>query len=416
MAAPSNLNESSIMSLIRPFRGLRPQPSRAAELLAPPYDVVNTAEARRLAEGKPCHFLHVSRAEIDLPEDIDPHDDRVYHQAARVFSAWINDAVLIRDEQPCYYVYRLVMDGRTQIGLVAAASVAAYQANRIRRHEWTRPDKEDDRVRHIEALSAQTGPVLLFYPASPEIDRLLAGLVESPPAMDVTAHDGVRHSVWVVTDATAITTLTAAFEALPALYIADGHHRSAAAARIADKQPDAAARAGFLTVCFPHHQMHIMEYNRLVRDLNGHTPASLLDGIRQHFQVDALPERFKPAASGTFGLYLESSWYRLSIRPERIPADPVGRLDVSLLHRYLIEPLLGIHDPRRDQRIDFVGGIRGLAELEARVDSGAMALGFALYPTRITDLMAVADAGEVMPPKSTWFEPKLADGAVSLVY
>ncbi len=404
------------MSLIRPFRGLRPDPTLADEVLAPPYDVVNTHEARLLAQNKARHFLHVSRAEIDLPETIDPHDPRVYQQAARVFNTWIAEGVLVQDQQPCYYIYRLVMAGREQTGLVAAASVEAYRNHRIKRHEWTRPDKEDDRVRHITALAAQTGPVLLFYPDSPVIDDLIARQTERSPALDVVTPDGVQHSLWVIADETDCATLTTAFDTLPALYIADGHHRSAAAARVAGEPTADETRAYFLTVCFPHHQMYIMEYNRLVTDLNGHTPQSLLEGIRESFRVEVVSERFNPGESGTFGLYMDKTWYRLTLHPERIPTDPVGRLDVSLLHRYLIEPHLGITDPRRDRRIDFVGGIRGLQALEARVDSGEMALGFALYPTRINDLMAVADAGAVMPPKSTWFEPKLADGLVSLRY
>lgn len=411
------------MSLIRPFPALRPEASTADDVLAPPYDVINTVEARQLAQGKPHSFLHVSRAEIDLPPETDPHDARVYQQAATTFQSFITEGVLKQDEKPCYYVYRLIMEGRIQVGLVAAASVAAYETNHIRKHEFTRPDKEDDRVRHIEALKAQTGPVLLFYPESPTIDRLLAVALDQTPTVDVVAHDGVRHSLWPLEDDDAIRALTAAFDDLPALYIADGHHRSAAAARVAramrtsDGTPLEEGRYEyFLTVSFPHHQMYILEYNRLLADLNGHTAAGLLEKIGAHFTVTAMPVRFKPARRGEFGLYLQGQWYKLSILPERIPVDPVGRLDVSLLHRYLIEPLLGVSDPRRDRRIDFVGGIRGLEALEQRVDSGEMALAFALYPTRIDELMAVADANEVMPPKSTWFEPKLADGLVSLHY
>lgn len=404
------------MSLIRPFYGLRPQPVWADEVLAPPYDVVNTREARELARDKPRNFLHVSRAEIDLPAEVDVHDPRVYQQAARVFADWKTQGVLVQDERPCYYAYRLVMDGRTQLGLVAAASVAAYDSGRIKRHEWTRPDKEDDRVRHISALSAQTGPVLLFYPDSAAIDRLLMQSTQHAPLLDVYADDGVRHSLWVIGEDAQCAAFTDAFEQLPGLYIADGHHRSAAAARIAHEHPSDESRQYVLTVSFPHHQMHIMEYNRLVTDLNGHDPDRLLQSIAQHFQVEAVAEPFSPSERGTFGMYLNGVWYRLALPPERIPSDPVGRLDVSLLHHYLIEPWLGISDPRRDKRIDFVGGIRGLHALKQRVDSGEMALGFTLYPTQITDLMAVADAGHVMPPKSTWFEPKLADGLVSLCY
>lgn len=416
-------DEFKTMTLIRPFPALRPHPLAADEVLAPPYDVINTEEARLLAQDKPWSFLHISRAEIDLPDDTDPHDPRVYRRAATVFNTRVAEDILKEDSKPNYYVYRLVMGEHTQVGLVAAASVNAYETHRIKRHELTRPDKEDDRVKHIEALQAQTGPVLLFYPESQTLDQLLAASLEHPPVLDVLAHDGIRHSLWVIEPDETIAAISAAVEALPALYIADGHHRSAAAARMARemRRADGTPLQGgryeyFLTVSFPHHQMHILEYNRLVADLNGLTVPELLKRIAEHFQVEACPQRYKPAQRGEFGMYLDRQWYKLSMMSERIPEDPVGRLDVSLLHRYLIEPILGIQDPRRDHRIDFVGGIRGLEALEMRVDSGEMALAFALYPTQIDELMAVADAGAIMPPKSTWFEPKLADGLVSLCY
>ena len=411
------------MSLIRPFRGLRPAPGRAAEVIAPPYDVLNTEEARRRAEGRPWSFLHISKPEIDLPEGTDPYAPEVYAKAAENLRRMLEAGVLARDEAPFLYAYRLTMGGHSQLGVVVTASVADYDRNRIRRHEYTRPAKEDDRVRQIEAVNAQTGPVLLAYPAAKRVDTLLAGVARTAPEVDETADDGVRHTLWVIRDREVLDELVAAFEAMPALYIADGHHRSAAASRV--RAARKAANPGhsgeesynyFLSVVFPHHQMKILDYNRVVRDLHGHSPEALLARIRERFEVAPSPGPVRPARPAEFGMYLDGRWYRLRLHEALIPAaDPVARLDVSLLADNLIGPLLGIEDPRRDDRIDFVGGIRGLEELQRRVDSGEMAIAFSLYPTRMEDLMAVADANEVMPPKSTWFEPKLADGLVSHV-
>ncbi|MFA7095102.1 MAG: DUF1015 family protein [Gammaproteobacteria bacterium] len=411
------------MPLIRPFTGLRPVPAQAAAVVAPPYDVLSSAEARARAAGKPWSFLHISKAEIDLPPETDPYDPAVYAKSAENLARMLREGILQRDPEPCYYVYRLTMGQHVQTGLVAAASVAAYDSNRIRRHEFTRPDKEDDRVRQIEALNAQTGPVLLAYPAAPEVDELLAQVTAGPCEYDVTADDDVRHTLWVVRDADTCARLSQCFEAIPVLYIADGHHRSAAASRVAAARAAAnPAHSGdepynyFLSVIFPHHQMKILDYNRVVTDLNGLTPEDFLQRVGENFSVQPHDGQFRPGRPGECGLYLGGRWYRLNIRPELIPQDdPVARLDVSLLATYLLEPVLGIHDPRRDKRIDFVGGIRGLGELEKRVDSGEMAAAFAMFPTRMEELMAVADAGNVMPPKSTWFEPKLADGLVSHV-
>jgi uncharacterized protein (DUF1015 family) len=408
------------MSLIRPFAALRPVPGRAIEVIAPPYDVMDAGEARKLAEGRPWSFLHVSRAEIDLPVGTDPHAPEVYRKAAENLQAMIAAGVLKRDEHPGYYVYRLVMAGHSQTGLVVGASIAAYDANRIRKHEFTRPDKEDDRVRHIEALNAQTGPALLAYPTAPEIDHILAEASMSEPSADVVSELGVRHTIWAIHDVEVITRLTEYFDALPALYIADGHHRSAAASRVCAARRAAGNMGGegchsFLAVAFPHHEMRIFDYNRVIRDLHGLSATEFLSRIAEKFTVVSADVAVKPERSGEFGLYLNGSWWRLIIRADLIPQDPVGRLDVSLLHDHLIAPILGISDVRRDKRIDFVGGIRGLSELERRVDSGEMALAFSLYPTSLEDLMTVADVGQVMPPKSTWFEPKLADGLVSLL-
>lgn len=403
------------MSLIRPFRGLRPAPDRAGQIIAPPYDVMNTAEARAMVEGRPLSFLHVSRPEVDLPTDTDPYADAVYAKGAENLRRMIADGVLRQDDAPCYYAYRLVMDGRAQLGLVLAASVKAYDENRIRRHEFTRPDKENDRVRHIDTSNAQTGPVFLVHRATAALDGVLARASQGEPAADVVADGGVRHTLWVIDAAADIAAISAAVEALGVLYIADGHHRSAAASRVAAQRggPTDAEHGYFLAVSFPHDQVKILDYNRLLTDLNGLDEAAFKTRVAEHFQIEPVTGEARPVAVNTFGMYLRGQWYRLTLKPGRVPADPVGRLDVSLLHQYLIEPILGVSDPRRDKRIDFVGGIRGLGELKRRVDSGEMAVAFALHATSLEDLMAVADAGQVMPPKSTWFEPKLADGMVS---
>ena len=406
------------MHLIRPFTGLRPAAGRAAEVAAPPYDVLSTEEARKRAVGKPWSFLHISKPEIDFPAGTDPYAPEVYAKAAENLQRMLAQKVLQRDTKSCYYAYRLIMEGHAQTGLVVAASVAHYDSNRIRKHEFTRPDKEDDRVRQIEALNAQTGPVLLAYPDAPVVDALLAQVTSGEPDADLTADTGVRHTVWRIGETASLDALTQAFDAMPALYIADGHHRSAAASRVAASRravgPESCSF--FLAVAFPYHQMRILPYNRVVTDLNGLSRQELLSKIGQSFALRAVSAAVTPAKPGEFGLYLTGQWYRLNIHPGQVPMnDPVQRLDVSLLADCLLGPILGITDPRRDKRIDFIGGIRGVAELEKRVDSGEMAAAFSMFPTRMEDLMAVADVGEVMPPKSTWFEPKLADGLVSHV-
>jgi len=402
--------------LITPFRGLRPAPGQASAVAAPPYDVLTSDEARVRAAGKPWSFLHISKPEIDLPEDTDPFAPQVYRKAAENLEKMLTAGILQRDPESCYYAYRLTMGKHVQTGLVAAASVAAYDANRIRRHELTRPDKEDDRVRQIEALNAQTGPVLLAYPPAAAVDALLTQAVSGMPDADVTAEDGIRHTLWVIRGSQLIGKLSAAFAALPALYIADGHHRSAAASRVAAARHGAGGSGYFLSVIFPHHQLRILDYNRVVKDLNGLSEKDFIARLAQSFSVTPSTVPVRPARPGEFGMYLGGRWLRLNIDPKLIPgADPVARLDVSLLTEFLLGPLLGIHDLRRDKRIDFVGGMRGLDGLEKRVNSGEMAVAFSLFPTQMEDLMAVADDGKVMPPKSTWFEPKLADGLVSHV-
>ena len=409
--------------LVRPFAGLRPHPEYAADVAAPPYDVLNTEEARAQAEGKPKSFLHISKPEIDLPPGTDPYAPEVYAKGAENLARLVADGVLIRDDLPCYYVYRLRMGDHVQTGVAVGASVAAYDENRIKKHEFTRPQKEDDRVRQITALNAQTGPVLLTFRASEEVRAILAGVTGGPPEYDITADDGIGHTLWVVRDHSLIERITLAFNALDALYIADGHHRSASASRVAatvrasDPAPsEDKAYASFLAVAFPDDETMILDYNRAVRDLNGLSPEDLLAAVGKNFDVTESTGPVRPKGPREFGMYLAGQWYRLRIHDANVPVDdPVARLDVSLLQDNLLHPVLGIGDPRTDNRIDFIGGIRGLAELERRVDSGDMAVSFSLYPTEMSALMAVADAGEVMPPKSTWFEPKLADGLVSHV-
>jgi uncharacterized protein (DUF1015 family) len=405
------------MPLIRPFAGLRPTPEYAAEVIAPPYDVLNSEEARTLAAGKPWSFLHISKAEIDLPQDTDPYAPEVYAKAAANLERMVKQGVLIRDSQPHYYVYRLTMGDHVQTGLVAAASVADYDTNRIRKHEYTRPAKEDDRVRQIKALNAQTGPVLLAYRSQPQLDALLEKIARGRPVYDLKAHDGIGHALWIVDNPADTETFSRGFDAMDAVYIADGHHRSAAASRVAREFGGPADHMSryFLSVIFPHNQMKILDYNRVITDLNGLDKQRFLDSIARNFYLAKEDKAVSPARPGEFGMYLDGQWYRLNIDLKLVPADPVKKLDVSLLADHLIEPVLGVKDPRTDARIDFVGGMRGLRELEKRVNSGEMAVAFSMFPTTLSDLMAVADSNQVMPPKSTWFEPKLADGMVSHV-
>ncbi len=411
------------MHLIRPFAGLRPVAEHAADVAAPPYDVLSTEEARLRAEGKPWSFLHISKPEIDLPPGTNPYTPEVYAKGAENLQRMLAAGILRRDSEAGYYAYRLVMGDHVQTGLVAAASVADYDTDRIRKHEFTRPDKEDDRVRQIDALDAQTGPVLVAYPFAPQVDQILRQATEGVSDADITADAGVRHTVWPIRERDRIARLTAAFDAMPALYIADGHHRSAAASRVAaarrarnPKHTGEESYNYFLMVAFPHHQTQILPYNRVVTDLNGMSPEQFLQRLRSSFNVEPSAEPVAPDSPGELGLYLAGKWFRLFIHAGLIPInDPVARLDVSLLSDHLLSPILAIHDARTDSRVDYVGGIRGLSELERRVDSGEMAAALSLHPTHMEDLMAVADRGEVMPPKSTWFEPKLADGLVSHV-
>lgn len=406
--------------LTRPFAALRPNPTTAQAVVAPPYDVIDTDEARALVVDRPQSFLHISRPEIDLPADTDPYSDAVYAKGAENLAALHATQVLERDPRPCYYIYRMQMGEHVQTGVAIGASVRAYESGRIHAHELTRPDKEHDRVRNIEALNAQTGPVLLAYKANATLTGILARHAAAEPLLSARGQHNVEHTVWRIDDETAIAELTAALDALGDLYIADGHHRSAAAARVAaarrtDSTPEDASHEFFLSVAFADDQMQVFDYNRVVTDLNGLSADGFLNAVRQHFELHATAEPAKPDRRRRFGMYLDGQWYRLDSKPPAPDADPVARLDVSLLQNDLIAPILGINDPRTDARIGFVGGVRGLGELERRVDSGAAAVAFALHPTGLRDLMAVADAGLLMPPKSTWFEPKLADGLLSHV-
>ena len=408
------------MAKIEAFRALRPRAEVAAEVASPPYDVLNSAEAREMAEGNPISFLHVNKPEIDLPEDIDPYDMAVYAKGAENLQGLIDQGALIREEHPALYLYRQIMGEHTQIGLVAGASVDEYENDLIKKHEFTRPKKEDDRTRHVDALDANTGPVFLTYRAQPEIDRLVEKLTAGEADYDFTAPDGIRHTLWVVSTGADVDALVSAFDSVPELYVADGHHRSAAGSRIRTLRRDAnPSHTGdepynyFLSVIFPDNQMLIMDYNRVVRDLNGLDEADFLAKIGETFDVEP-SEMKRPKGAKSYAMYLGGRWYRLTAKSGSYPADdPVRRLDVAILQENLLSPVLAVGDPRSDERIDFVGGIRGLQELVRLVDGGDFAVAFALYPTSIDDLFAVADAGEVMPPKSTWFEPKLRSGLIT---
>ncbi|CAK0773043.1 conserved hypothetical protein [Gammaproteobacteria bacterium] len=397
------------MQLISPFSALRPVAGHAQKVAAPPYDVISLEEARALGLGKPWSFVHVSRAEIDLPEGTHPYAPEVYAKAKE--NLYGMSSILMRDRVPCYYVYRMTLGNHVQTGLAAAVSIAAYELGQVLRHEFTRPDKEDDRVCQIDALGAQTGPVLLAYRQHSEIQSLLLEASQGTPDMEATLEDGVCHQVWVLSNPEILNRFTDLFGSVGKLYIADGHHRFAAAARVSKLRPNTTPTA--LAVLFPDSEMCILDYNRVVKDLNGQSTLDFL--ARVPFDVEVVSFAVRPEVRGTYGMYLPGQWYRLTARVETVPPDPVSRLDVSILQTQLLAPILGIEDPRRDKRIDFVGGTRGLSELENRVQNEGMAVAFSLYPTSLEELMAVADAGEVMPPKSTWFSPKLADGLLSQV-
>jgi uncharacterized protein (DUF1015 family) len=397
------------MSYLKPFAARRPAPALAARICELPYDVLSSDEARQLAAGNPLSFFHVSKPEIDLPDSTDPYSPSVYAKGVENFQRLIGQGALCQDPKPCFYFYRQIMGRHSQSGLVAAASCEDYLRGVIKKHELTRPDKEDDRVRHIEALDSQTGPVFLVYRARPEVDAFVAARIAETPAIDFTSGDGVRHSAWVVADEAGIQFVQEQFRQIPALYIADGHHRSAAAARVYQSRQGAGQSAFFLSVIFPHDQAQILPYNRVLKDLNGMSSRELLGKLESVCEVKAVAAP-SLARKHEVGLYLPGQWYHLRFRQSAAEsADPVEDLDVTLLQKRVLQPLLGIDDPRTSKRITFVGGIRGNAELEKLVQSGAGACAFSMFPTSIEDLMSVADAGGLMPPKSTWFEPKLRD-------
>ena len=402
------------MAIIRPFRALRPQADRAQSVASVPYDVVNTDEARALADGNPLSFLHVSRPEIDLPAGTDIHSDVVYRKAVENFEKLIAEAPLEKESEPSLYLYRLIMGDHEQIGIVAVSSIDEYDNGTIRKHERTRRDKEDDRTRHMLMLKAQTGPVFLTYRARPEIDEQVAAATTAEPLFDLTAPDGVRHTIWRLSETES---LVKSFASVPLLYIADGHHRAASASRArAELKQESFAHTGeedynyFLTVIFPDSQVQILAYNRTVHDLNGMTGEEFLDELRSQFTIseNASPE---PPNRGHWSMYLGGKWYGLQLSPAAtLPTGTVAMLDVSILQDRLLDPILGIKDIRTDKRVDFIGGLRGTKELERLVDEGKAAVAFSLFPTTVEELLMVSDANEIMPPKSTWFEPKLRDG------
>jgi uncharacterized protein (DUF1015 family) len=407
------------MARIEPFRAWRPRPDLAAQVASPPYDVLSSDEAREMAAGNPLSFLHVNKPEIDLEPGVDVYSDAVYAKGAENLRHLQNRGALIREPVPALYLYRQRMGDHVQTGIVSGASIDEYEADRIKKHEYTRRVKEDDRTRHVDALNANTGPVFLTYKARPEIDALVEKLTASPPTYDFVAPDGIQHVLWVIAEAAELDALVDAFRRVPDLYVADGHHRSAAATRIRAMRRDAnpshrgdEAYNFFLAVIFPDNQMKILDYNRVVRDLNGLDRDAFLQAVSGRFEVEPVQDG-RPRQPTHFGMYLDREWYRLQARVGSFPTnDPVKSLDVAILQENLLAPVLGIGDPRSDERIDFVGGIRGLSELERRVASGEWEVAFALYPTSVDQLFAVADAGRVMPPKSTWFEPKLRSGLI----
>ncbi len=409
------------MAKITPFKGLRPQKEIAPELATLPYDVVNVEEARAY-KSNPYHFYHVTRAEIDLPSNVDVHSQQVYDKAKENLDWLVDNGYMFQDDEPCYYIYRLVMEGRAQTGIICGSSLDDYFNGIIKKHEFTRPEKELDRINHIKTTRAQTGVVFLACNDNEDMDSIIEEWKSThEPEYDFTAEDGVQHTLWVVDDYAKVATLTRIFqEEIPATYIADGHHRAASAAKVAIEMRESGLSITgdesfnyFVTCIFPESQLKILDYNRVVKDLNGMSSGEFLDALKGEFEVSKpLDTQFKPYKPHEFGMYLDRKWYRLEVKPGTYSNDPIGVLDVSILQNNVLSKLLNINDPRTDKRVDFVGGIRGLGELEKRVNSGDMAAAFACYPVSIKQLFDIADSGNVMPPKSTWFEPKLRDGLV----
>ncbi|TDH26188.1 DUF1015 domain-containing protein [Segetibacter sp. 3557_3] len=406
------------MAKISPFQALRPAAELAPKVASKPYDVLNSKEAKVESQGNSFSFLHITKSEIDLPENTDIHSQVVYDTARQNLDAFVQRNILFRESKPCYYIYELVMDGRSQTGLVCVSSVDDYESNIIKKHEFTRPEKEQDRINHIKTTGAQTGNVFLAYRQVSEIDTLIehwkAGRT---PIYNFKADDNIQHAIWVVNDTATIAQITDLFaSSVPHTYIADGHHRAASAAQVR-KHLGAAAKEGanfFLTTLFPSSQLYIMDYNRVAKDLNGHSKEDFLRKVEEKFTIEPAGNKaVKPGQLHQFGMFLDGEWYRLTAKPGIIKTDPIGVLDVTILQDNVLAEILNIQDPRTDTRIDFVGGIRGLAELEKRVKQGDGAVAFSLFPVSIDQLFDIADSGNVMPPKSTWFEPKLRDGLLT---
>lgn len=408
------------MAIVKPFKGIRPNPSLADKVAALPYDVMNREEAKQMAEGNPYSFLHVSRSEIDLDENVNPYDKVVYEKAAENLKKMISEGVMIQDQQPVYYIYRQIMNGRAQTGIVACSSIDEYQNDIIKKHEYTRPEKEVDRINNFDYCNANTEPVFFAYRSTEEISNLINQWIDAhKPVYDFTTDDNITHILWVIDDPQKVNTIEEMFKKVQYLYIADGHHRTASAVKVGlkrrEENPNYTGDEEFnflMTVIFPDDELLIMDYNRVVKDLNGLTTESYLEEVAKVFDVEEWKGEgpYHPEARHTFGMYLENKWYKLTAKPTIINEDDqVERLDVSILQKNLLHPILGIENPRTDKRIDFVGGIRGLKELERRV-SKDMKVAFSMYPPSMEELFDIADVGEVMPPKSTWFEPKLRSG------
>lgn len=403
------------MATIKPFSALRPAPEVSAQVASRPYDVLSSEEARTEASGNPVSFLHVTKSEIDLPAGINIHSQEVYDKAKENLQQLISNGTLLKEEKPCYYIYQLIMDGRSQTGLVCVSSVDDYNKDIIKKHEFTRPEKEKDRIDHMRTIEAQTGNVFLACRDVMEVNALINGWkATNKPVYDFTAADGVQHSIWIINRDDVNGSITRLFEThVPCTYIADGHHRAASAAKVSKALPQSDSAKYFLTTIFPASQLAIMDYNRVVKDLNGLSDEKFLGLLQDDFYITLSPEPVKPSQLHEFGLYLDKQWYILTSRKGTYTQDPIGVLDVTILSNNVLDKILGIKDQRTDKRIDFVGGIRGLKELEKRVDSGDMKAAFSLYPVTIGQLFDIADSGNVMPPKSTWFEPKLRDGLLT---
>ena len=406
------------MSTVRPFKAFRPKPEYAGEVAAKPYDVLNSDEAREEVKGHPLSFLHIGKPEIDLDPGIDLHDPKVYAKGKENLQKLIDQKVLVEDPEPYLYVYAQTMEGRAQYGIAGCASVEEYWNDTIKKHELTRKDKEEDRCNHVRVTNSHSGPIFLTYPDNAEIDSIVSRVVIGPPENDHVAADGIRHQSWIIKDKATIQRLQHLFAATPYLYVADGHHRSAAAGIVGRERKLANPKHRgdeeynfFLAVCFPASQLRILDYNRVAKDLNGLSTREFFEKLKGKFSVQTIEGRPRLSKKGEFGLYLDGKWHIMTAAESLLKDnDPVKRLDVAILQNHLLDPILGIKDPRTDKRVDFVGGIRGMGELEKRVDSGQMKVAFSMFPTSVNELIAIADAGKIMPPKSTWFEPKLRDG------